>query len=146
MKRLHVNLTVADLDESVEFYTRLFGDAPSVIKADYAKWLLEDPRINFSISNHGEDYGIDHLGLQAEDDAEFAELRDRLQQAERPVFDQADVVCCYARSTKAWIRDPSGVAWETFISRAHSTVYGDGSVTRAAGVASGEDSIGRCCA
>jgi hypothetical protein len=107
--------------------------------------MLDDPRVNFALSTYGDTTGVDHLGLQAEDDAEFAEIRKRLTETESPVFEEPDVTCCYARSTKAWIRDPSGVAWETFISRESSAVYGDGSEVRAARVASDERPAAGCC-
>lgn len=126
MKRFHVNLSVADLSASVGFYTELFGVPPAVEKSDYAKWMLDDPHINFALTTRGEQRGIDHVGLQAQDEAEFADIRAKLARAEGPVFDQGDVTCCYAESTKAWIRDPDGVAWETFLSHGESTVYGDG--------------------
>lgn len=145
MKRLHVNLTVADLDRSIEFYMRLFDSEPTVRKSDYAKWMLDDPCVNFSLSTHGNNPGVDHLGLQAEDDGEFDQIRARLDSAEAPIFEQPDVTCCYARSTKAWVRDPNGVAWETFISRGSSAVYGDGSQTQAARTAGAEESVGGCC-
>jgi catechol 2,3-dioxygenase-like lactoylglutathione lyase family enzyme len=137
MKRLHVNLTVSDLGRSIEFYAKLFSSDPTVAKPDYANWMLDDPRVNFSLSTHGNKGGIDHLGLQAEDEAEFADLRERLNEAEGPIFDQPNVTCCYARSTKAWVRDPDGIAWETFMTHGSNAVYGDGSeesAVRLAGV------------
>jgi catechol 2,3-dioxygenase-like lactoylglutathione lyase family enzyme len=145
MKRLHVNLIVSDLARSVEFYTGLFDSVPTVIKHDYAKWMLDDPRVNFSLSTRGDAAGVDHLGLQAEDDAEFNELRMRLTKAEHNVFEQPDVVCCYARSTKAWVRGPNGVPWETFISKGSSNVYGDGSETPDERLAEPAGSQTGCC-
>lgn len=135
MQRFHINLSVANLQESVTFYTHLFDTAPTVEKNDYAKWMLENPRINFSLSTHGSNYGIDHIGIQVEQDEELEELRQRLTHAGAPVLDQPAANCCYAQSTKAWIHDPDGVAWETFITRGESTVYGDGTDERAAPVA-----------
>lgn len=145
MKRFHVNLSVKDLGRSVHFYSNLFGAPPTVEKPDYAKWMLEDPRINFSLSTHGAGGGIDHVGLQAQDEREFAELRTRLASADAPIFDQPDVTCCYAESTKAWVRDPDGVAWETFLTRADATVYGDGSRESAVRVVSEGEREAACC-
>ena len=124
MKRLHVNLGVQDLDASVRFYSALFATDPTVLKEDYAKWMLEDPRVNFAISTHGAGAGVDHLGIQVEDDGELAEVFDRLQQAGGPTLDEGETTCCYARSTKQWIQDPQGVAWETFLTHGDEPVYG----------------------
>jgi catechol 2,3-dioxygenase-like lactoylglutathione lyase family enzyme len=124
MKRLHVHVSVADLAESIDFYRTLFGVAPSVREADYAKWMLDDPRVNFAISARGRVAGLDHLGVQVESDAELAEIAGRLAAAERPVLEQKDAACCYAKSDKAWSTDPSGVRWETFRTHGALTVYG----------------------
>ena len=124
MKRLHINLSVSDLDASIRFYSTLFATEPTVLKADYAKWMLEDPRVNFSLSHCGRTAGIDHLGIQAEDDAELAEVFGRLEAAADNVLDEGETTCCYARSTKKWITDPQGVAWETFLTHAASDTYG----------------------
>ena len=125
MKRLHVHVSVGDLDRSIGFYSTLFGAAPSVVKGDYAKWMLEDPRVNFAISS-GErgGRGIEHLGIQAEDEAELADVYARLAAADRPVLDEGNTTCCYARSQKSWIADPDGVVWEAFHTTGESTVYG----------------------
>jgi catechol 2,3-dioxygenase-like lactoylglutathione lyase family enzyme len=125
MKRLHVSVAVSDLDESIRFYSTLFAVQPSVLKIDYAKWMLEDPRVNFSISSRGAHKGVDHLGIQVDDDAELAAVAQRLAQAGKPVFEQKATTCCYARSNKAWVHDPEGVAWETFHTFGASTVYGE---------------------
>lgn len=125
MKRFHVNLAVDDLAQSVRFYSTLFATEPTVLKPDYAKWMLEDPRVNFSISTaSGRRSGISHLGIQAEDEGELAEIYGRLAQAERPVVEEKATTCCYARSHKQWIADPQGVEWETFYTYGESTVYG----------------------
>jgi catechol 2,3-dioxygenase-like lactoylglutathione lyase family enzyme len=125
MKRLHVHMSVADLDESIRFYSVLFAARPTVVKPDYAKWMLEDPRVNFAISTHsGGDPGIDHLGIQVEDGVELQEVYGRLRQAEAPVLEEGKTTCCYAQSEKSWIADPQGVAWETFLTSGESTVYG----------------------
>jgi catechol 2,3-dioxygenase-like lactoylglutathione lyase family enzyme len=125
MKRLHVHVAVDDLAASVKFYSTLFAAPPAVEKPDYAKWMLDDPRVNFAISARGVAAGLDHLGIQVEDSGELAEVYDRLRQAERPVLDQGATTCCYAKSEKSWIVDPSGLSWETFLTHGESTVYGD---------------------
>jgi catechol 2,3-dioxygenase-like lactoylglutathione lyase family enzyme len=124
MKRLHVHVGVDDLQASIRFYSTLFAAAPVVRKHDYAKWLLEDPRVNFAISQRGGVPGIRHLGIQAEDRAELAEVYARLRRAQAPVLEEGATTCCYARSEKSWIEDPQGVAWETFLTSGESTVYG----------------------
>lgn len=125
MKRLHVSLAVDALEPSVRFYSTLFAAEPTVLEPDYAKWMLEDPRVNFSISTRGQRPGLDHLGIQVEDAEELTEVYDRLKAAGRPVLEQGEVTCCYARSEKAWISDPQGVPWEAFLTHGRSTVYGE---------------------
>ena len=124
MKRLHVHVSVADLDESVRFYSTLFASEPSVRKPDYAKWMLEDPRVNFAISRRDKVTGIRHLGIQVEDRAELAEVFARVEHTQRPVLDEGRTTCCYARSEKSWVEDPQGVQWETFLTTGESTIYG----------------------
>jgi hypothetical protein len=124
MKRLHVHVSVEDISQSVKFYSVLFASEPTVSKSDYAKWMLEDPRVNFAISKRGHAAGIEHLGIQVENEAELGEVYDRLARADRPVIEEAATTCCYANSDKQWITDPQGVAWETFFTRGDSTVYG----------------------
>ena len=125
MKRLHVHVAVDDLQQSIRFYSTLFAAEPSVTKTDYAKWMLADPRVNFAISARGRDRaGIDHLGIQVEDEAELVEVQGRLKCAEVPVLDEGLTACCYAKSEKSWITDPSGIAWEAFLTLGESTVYG----------------------
>ncbi len=124
MKRLHVNVSVPDLDAAVAFYSALFDAAPVVHKADYAKWLVEDPRVNFAVTTHGAAAGIDHLGIQVETAAELAEVRGRLAAAGAPLLDQDNTTCCYAQSSKHWTLDPQGIAWESFLTHGQSTVYG----------------------
>jgi catechol 2,3-dioxygenase-like lactoylglutathione lyase family enzyme len=125
MKRLHVHMAVGDLDQSIRFYSSLFAAAPTVVKPDYAKWMLEDPRVNFAISTHsGHAPGIDHLGIQVEDGQELQAVYGRLQEAEGPVLEEGKTTCCYAQSEKSWILDPQGVSWETFLTTGDSTVYG----------------------
>jgi catechol 2,3-dioxygenase-like lactoylglutathione lyase family enzyme len=124
MKRLHVHVSVKDLAASVRFYSRLFAVDPTVHKRDYAKWMLEDPRVNFAISQRDGTPGVQHLGIQVEDRAELAEVYERLRGAERPVVEEGETTCCYAHSEKSWIDDPQGVQWETFLTTGESTVYG----------------------
>lgn len=126
MKRLHIHVSVGDLGESVRFYSALFAAAPTVAKADYAKWMLDDPRVNFAVSARGGAAGVQHLGIQAESAAELEEVFGRLAAAGRPVLEEAGATCCYARSEKQWVSDPQGVPWETFLTHGESTVYGNG--------------------
>lgn len=125
MKRFHVHVAVSDLEESIRFYSTLFDGPPSVQKADYAKWMLDDPRINFAISAGGARPGLDHLGIQVESDEELKEIAGRLKSAQQPVLEQEKAQCCYAVGDKAWVRDPQGIAWESFHTIGESTVYGD---------------------
>jgi len=124
MKRLHVHVSVDDLAKSIQFYSTLFAAEPSVIKDDYAKWMLEDPRVNFAISKRGNEAGIRHLGIQVEDRAELADVYSRLQRAEAPILEEGATTCCYAKSEKSWIADPQGIQWETFLTTGESTPYG----------------------
>ena len=128
MKRLHVHVSVQDLDASIRFYSQLFATEPTVRKDDYAKWMLDDPRVNFAISSRDGKPGVQHLGIQVEDPQELAEVYERLRNAERPVIEEGDTVCCYAHSEKIWIDDPQGVQWETFLTKGASTVYGTDAV------------------
>jgi catechol 2,3-dioxygenase-like lactoylglutathione lyase family enzyme len=125
MKRLHVHVGVDDLDQSIRFYSTLFGAAPTVTKPDYAKWMLEDPRVNFAISAGNAHKGIEHLGIQVESGDELREVYGRLKAADRPVLEEGATTCCYARSEKSWIADPQGVVWEAFLTNGEATVYGD---------------------
>jgi hypothetical protein len=142
MKRLHVHVSVEDLTQSIRFYSTLFAAQPTVVKSDYAKWMLDDPRVNFAISTRGKAGGLDHLGIQVETQDELREVYTRLEQAERPVLEEGVTTCCYAKSEKSWITDPQGLAWETFLTTGESTVYGDsidlGQIRTAA--------AGACCA
>jgi catechol 2,3-dioxygenase-like lactoylglutathione lyase family enzyme len=124
MKRLHVHVSVTNLDDSVRFYRELFATDPVVVKSDYAKWMLEDPRVNFAISQRGGASGIRHLGLQVEDRKELTEVYDRLKRAEGPVREEGATTCCYTKSEKSWIADPQGIQWETFLTTGDATVYG----------------------
>ena len=126
MKRLHVHVGVADLDRSLAFYSTLFGAPPTVVKDDYAKWMLDDPRVNFAISTGQERAsGVRHLGIQAESMEELGEVYGQLRAADRPVLEEGRTTCCYAKSEKSWIADPDGVVWEAFYTDGEATVYGD---------------------
>ncbi len=128
MKRMHIHVSVTDLDESVRFYSTLFAAQPTARKGDYAKWMLEDPRVNFAISKREKMTGIRHLGIQAEDESELAEIFSRLDHAERPVLREGATTCCYAKSDKSWVEDPQGVQWETFLTRGASNSFGEQAV------------------
>jgi catechol-2,3-dioxygenase len=131
MKRLHVHVSVDDVAASIRFYNTLFASEPTVTRSDYAKWMLEDPRVNFAISKRGGASGIRHLGIQVEDRAELADVYSRLKRAEVPVLEEGATTCCYARSEKSWIEDPQGIQWETFLTTGESTVYGNDPVMEA---------------
>ena len=134
MMRLHVHVAVDDLARSIGFYSALFNEQPSVVKPDYAKWMLDDPRVNFAISARGRAPGLDHLGIQVEDKAELNEVYARLRKAGGDIIEQGETSCCYARSEKSWIDDPAGISWETFHTTGESITYGDGSGEREARV------------
>jgi catechol 2,3-dioxygenase-like lactoylglutathione lyase family enzyme len=125
VKRLHVHVAVEDVEQSIQFYSALFASRPAVVKADYAKWMLDDPRVNFAISARGRAPGVDHLGIQVESSTELGEVAERLKSAQRPIVEQGSTTCCYAKSEKAWVLDPSGVSWETFLTVGESTTYGE---------------------
>ena len=131
MKRFHVHVHVADLDSSVRFYSTLFGEEPMVIKADYAKWMLEDPRVNFAITSGASKPQIDHLGLQVESGEDLTNIGSRLKAAGETVREQVNATCCYAKGDKGWVNDPDGIAWETFHTFGESTVFGDDVTPRA---------------
>ncbi len=141
MKRFHVHVSVHDLEQSIRFYSALFGAEPAVNKPDYAKWMLEDPRINFAISNRRAKAGIDHLGLQAENGAELEEIGTRLAQADVSITAQKGANCCYAKSDKYWTVDPQGVAWESFHTLDGVPLYGED--TRSSAME--KETAGACC-
>ena len=142
MKRMHVHVAVENLQHSIGFYSALFASQPSIVKADYAKWMLDDPRVNFAISSRGREPGLDHLGIQVESEDELDEFYARLRKAGGAVAEQGQTRCCYAKSEKAWLDDPAGIAWETFHTTGESTDYGDGTGERDARVAHAK----ACCA
>ena len=124
MKRFHVHVAVDDLAASIRFYSTVFGMPPTVEKGDYAKWMLEDPRVNFAISSRGLKPGLDHLGIQVDSDAELTALRTEVAKAEIAALDQPGAACCYATSNKYWTTDPQGIAWETFRTLGDIPVFG----------------------
>jgi len=143
MKRLHIHLAVENLPHSIGFYSALFAAEPAMVKNDYAKWMLDDPRVNFAISTRGREVGLDHLGIQVENADELQEVYARLHQAGGNVIEQGQTSCCYAKSEKSWIDDPAGISWETFLTSGESTNYGDGTGERVARMAHEKQSA--CC-
>ncbi len=125
MKRFHVHVAVADLAQSIKFYSTFFDTPPAVEKEDYAKWMLDDPRINFAISTRGREPGLDHLGIQVENTEDLKEISVRLKSAQAPILEQEQTTCCYAKSDKTWVHDPQGIAWESFYTTGAATKYGE---------------------
>ncbi|MEZ5445624.1 MAG: ArsI/CadI family heavy metal resistance metalloenzyme [Gammaproteobacteria bacterium] len=123
MKRMHIHVGVDSIPEAVRFYSALFGAEPAKVKPDYAKWMLDDPRLNFAVSTRVATRGVDHLGIQVEGDSELRDLRARLQAADMTTFDEGETVCCYARSEKSWLKDPAGVAWEAYRTMEDAQVF-----------------------
>jgi catechol 2,3-dioxygenase-like lactoylglutathione lyase family enzyme len=144
MKRFHAHIRVSDLKSSVRFYSKLFGSEPTVLKPDYAKWMLDDPRVNFAITAGLATAGLDHLGLQVESDEELVAIVSRLDSAGQSVEKQGNAACCYARGNKGWVTDPSGVSWETFHTFGENTVYGSDIAPQA--VLSQQSEADSCCA
>jgi catechol 2,3-dioxygenase-like lactoylglutathione lyase family enzyme len=140
MKRFHVHAHVADLPASIAFYSKMFAAEPARVEADYAKWMLDDPRINFAISTGGGNPGVDHLGFQTDTDEELAELKARARAADLTLLDEGEVSCCYARSDKHWLMDPQGIAWEHFRTLANIPVFGESTEPAA------ESKAKACCA
>ncbi|MDE2453181.1 MAG: glyoxalase/bleomycin resistance/dioxygenase family protein [Burkholderiales bacterium] len=132
MKRFHVHVHIDDLAQSIGFYSRLFAAEPARVEADYAKWMLDDPRLNFAISTRGSQAGIDHLGFQTDDAEELAALKARAESADMALLDEGETSCCYARSEKHWVTDPQGIAWEHFHTLGHIPVFSEGRKTDAA--------------
>lgn len=130
MKRFHVHIAVDNLQDNIRFYSSVFGAAPTVVKDDYAKWMLDDPRVNFAISHRGAKTGLDHLGFQVESDAELKSVKQNLISAQAPVLEQNETSCCYAKSDKYWITDPQGIAWETFHTLGEVPIYGEARVAK----------------
>ncbi len=124
MKRFHVHVAVKNLSESINFYSAMFGMPPTVMKSDYAKWLVDDPRVNFAISQRGTQFGLNHLGIQAETPEELLEMQHRLQELQAEMTEEADAECCYAKSDKYWVTDQQGIVWETFHTLSSIPVFG----------------------
>ena len=137
MKRFHAHVHVDDLAQSIAFYSKLFAAAPARVEADYAKWMLEDPRVNFAISTRGAKPGLDHFGMQTDDAQELAELKARAEAADMALLDEGNTTCCYARSEKHWVTDPQGIAWEHFHTLGDIPVFNEAAPSSAAGA---------CCA
>lgn len=125
MKRFHIHVGVKNLEASVQFYSTLFGQNPIKLKSDYAKWLLDDPMLNFAISTRTGDEGVDHLGIQVDDANELTEITERLKNADLKLQDEGETTCCYSKSNKAWVTDPAGVAWETYQNMADVEVFSE---------------------
>jgi catechol 2,3-dioxygenase-like lactoylglutathione lyase family enzyme len=125
MKRFHVHVSVTDLAESIRFYSQLFGAPPAVEKPDYAKWMVDDPRLNFAISARGHAAGVNHLGIQVDTEEELGRMRAAVDRAAMPVREEQGVACCYARSDKHWVTDPQGVAWETYRTLGSVETFGE---------------------
>jgi hypothetical protein len=132
MKRFHIHTHVQDLQASIAFYSRLFASEPCRVEADYAKWMLDDPRVNFAISTRGDKPGIDHLGFQTDSEEELAELKARAEAADMALLDEGETTCCYARSDKHWVVDPQGLAWEHFHTLGNIPVFRESEGTSAA--------------
>ena len=138
MKRLHLHVSVPEIEPAIAFYTTLFNAAPAVVKDDYARWMLEDPRVNLAISSRARDAGVDHVGIQVESAEELGELASRLKEAGSTTFDQEATTCCYAMSDKSWVTDTAGIRWETFFTHGEATAYGEDEIV--------PDTAGACCA
>ena len=139
MKRFHVHAHVENLGQSIAFYSKLFGAEPSRVESDYAKWMLEDPRINFAISTRGGRTGVDHLGLQTDTEEELVDLKERARAADLALLDEGKVSCCYSRSDKYWLTDPQGIAWEQFHTLASIPVFSEAKPEA-------QDEASACCA
>lgn len=137
MKRMHIHVAVSDLAQSIAFYSQLFGAQPTVQKPDYAKWMLNDPLVNFAISQRGAKVGIDHIGIQVDNETELCDLKARMEKAEMDIVSQEGTTCCYANSNKHWVQDPSGIAWETYHTLDSAPTFGGNAP---------EDSASACCA
>lgn len=151
MKRLHIHVGVADLEHSVRFYSALFGAQPVKQKHDYAKWMLDNPHVNFAISTRAGETGVNHLGIQVDEEAELAELRARLKNADLSTLDEGETVCCYAKSDKSWVHDPAGIPWEAYRTMDDAEIFkaeksGCCAPAESAGCCAPEAGKGGCCA
>jgi len=151
MKRFHVHLHVQDLPQSIGFYSKLFAAQPARLEADYAKWMLEDPPLNFAISTRGQAAGIDHLGIQTDNAEDLAELKSRAQAADLALLDEGTTTCCYAKSEKHWVTDPQGIAWEQFHTLGNIPVFNEAAKPAAVAAPRGKPlsvpvkAAGSCC-
>ena len=145
MKRFHIHVGVNDLEKSVQFYSTLFGQKPSKQKEDYAKWMLEDPKVNFAISTRVSENGVDHLGIQVENDSELEEITERLKKADLAVYGEGETTCCYAESKKAWVQDPAGVAWEAYRTMADAELFNEKSAADTSSCCSPNEEESSCC-
>lgn len=141
MKRMHLHIAVEDLKQSIGFYNQLFGSTPTVIKTDYAKWMLDDPMVNFAISQRSQQFGLDHIGIQADNESELATIKNRLEAAEMDIVSQEGTTCCYAKSDKHWVQDPSGIAWETYHTLESAITFNNNETQT-----NDNDANGACCA
>ncbi len=145
MKRFHLHVGVKDLNQSIQFYSTLFGQQPAKVKEDYAKWMLDDPRINFAISTRVNSGGVDHLGIQVDEPSELHELTERLKKADLGLYDQGTTTCCYAESEKAWVKDPSGIAWEAYHTMSDVEVFSEKKPAATACCAPKASTAKSCC-
>ena len=145
MKRFHIHVGVKDLEKSVQFYSTLFGQNPSKLKSDYAKWMLEDPRLNFAISTKSGEEGVNHLGIQVENPSELEEITNRLKDADLALFDQGETTCCYSKSNKAWVSDPAGVPWEAYQNMADAEVFSEPREEFKSECCAPSDTQAKCC-
>ena len=141
MKRLHIHISVASIQSSIPFYSKMFGCNPTVLKEDYAKWQLENPKVNFAISNRGAPIGLNHLGIQVDDETELNEMKSRLDGIEQEVIEEMGTACCYAKSDKYWINDPAGIPWETFHTLESIPVFNDEKASDACCVPAGVSTL-----
>lgn len=144
MKQFHIHVSVKNMEESVQFYSTLFGQQPVKRKEDYAKWMLEDPRLNFAISTRSKELGVNHVGIQVETSPELEEIKSRLKKADLGIYDEGKTTCCYAKSDKAWVQDPSGIRWEAYQNMADAEIYSDRSEHSACCVPSPKQ-VSSCC-
>lgn len=145
MKRFHIHVGVDDLAQSVQFYSTLFGQKPVKHKTDYAKWMLDDPRVNFAISTKSGTKGVDHLGIQVDTGEELDEITSRLKDADLTLSDVGEATCCYAKSNKAWVSDPSGLAWEAYQNMADAEVFGESRPAASKPCCASKGSSAKCC-
>jgi catechol-2,3-dioxygenase len=145
MKRFHIHVGVKNIDQAVQFYSTLFGQEPAKLKPDYAKWMLEDPRINFAISTRVGKQGVDHLGMQVDEDAELEQITTRLKNADLGVYGESETTCCYAESKKAWVQDPAGIAWEAYRTMADTEVFNKESADESSCCEPEDENTASCC-